>query len=326
MFDVPVGLIIFRRPQFTERVLQVLALIRPRKLFVIADGPRPDKPGEAEACQATRAVIDRIDWDCDVIKNYSEVNLGCGRRPATGITWLFEQVEEAIILEDDCVPDPSFFRFCEEMLERYRDDERVMHIGGSTYQRENFPVPESYFFSCFNGAWGWATWRRAWKYFDMAVKHWPRLRNTTWLMDILEREDAAAIWAKEFEVACQKQGEVDYWDHQWTFACWSNSGLSVRPKFNLVSNVGCCADATHTLSEADPRANLPALPMGFPLTHPPMVLPNRELDRKFLNDVIFGCVAAPNRAERIRQFLSRHTPSFAREAYRNLASSLPTGS
>jgi hypothetical protein len=324
MFDTPVALIVFRRPQFTEQVIRALAKIAPRKLFVIADGPRPEVPGEAEACQAVRAVIDRVDWDCEVVKNYSETNLGCGQRPATGISWVFEQVEEAIILEDDCVPDPSFFWFCEEMLRRFRADQRVMHVGGSTYQAGTLPVSDSYFFSCFNGAWGWATWRRAWRYFDMSVKHWPLLRDTSWLMDILEREDAAAIWAKEFEVAYERNGMVDYWDHQWTFACWANSGLSVRPKFNLVSNIGCCQDATHTFSHADPRADIPALEMSFPLNHPLLVLQNRQLDRKFLREVIMGQEGDSTTGHRIRRFLSRYTPSFAREAYRSIASTLPS--
>src|SRR5437868_7090749 len=161
MFKTPVALIIFRRPQFTEQVFQALARVQPRQLFVIADGPRPDVEGEAELCRATRAIIDRVDWQCEVIKNYLETNLGCGRRPATGISWVFDQVEEAIILEDDCVPGPSFFPFCEELLARYRDDERIMHIAGSTYEHGLLPTPYSYCFSHFNGAWGWASWRRA---------------------------------------------------------------------------------------------------------------------------------------------------------------------
>ncbi len=149
MINTPVVLIIFRRPDLTARVLKAIAAVRPRTLLVVADGPRPDRPDDVEACAAARAVIERVDWDCEVVRNYSDVNLGCGRRPATGISWALERVDEAIILEDDCVPHPTFFRFCEEMLERYRDDERVMHIGGSTYQRRPIPTAYSYVFSQF---------------------------------------------------------------------------------------------------------------------------------------------------------------------------------
>jgi hypothetical protein len=126
----PVALIIFKRPDTTERVFETIRQAKPPKLLVVADGPRTDQPGEAEKCAATRAIIDRVDWDCEVLKNYSDSNLGCGLRPATGISWVFEQVEEAIVLEDDCVPHPTFFRFCEELLEYYRHDERIMSISG----------------------------------------------------------------------------------------------------------------------------------------------------------------------------------------------------
>ncbi|MEY2486510.1 MAG: hypothetical protein QOH39_2158 [Verrucomicrobiota bacterium] len=322
MLNTPVALIAFRRPQFTERVLQAIGRVQPRTMLVFADGPRPGNAGDIEACRATRALVDGLDWDCEVLKQYSDVNLGCGRGPATAIDWIFSQVPEAIILEDDCLPDPSFFHFCEEMLERYRNDERVMHIGGSTYQRGTLPVPYSYFFSCFNGAWGWATWRRAWKFFDLSVKRWPLLRDTTWLTDILEDKKAVGIWAKEFAEAYNRGGEVGYWDHQWTFACWANSGLSVRPNRNLVSNIGCCENATNTLSAADPRANLPAGEMTFPLIHPPMVLQNRELDRRFLKEVVFAFAGgAESRRRRLLQVISRWAPASAKEAYRGLISS-----
>ena len=319
MFNTPVALIIFRRPALTEQVLQALAKVRPQQLFVIADGPRADVPTDPELCAATRSLIERIDWPCEIATNYADANLGCGKRPATGISWVFEQVDRAIILEDDCVPHPSFFRFCEEMLTRYADDERVMHIGGSTYQRGELPTPYSYFFSCFNGAWGWATWRRAWRHFDIAVPTWPLLRDTSWLMDLAENETAAAMWAKEFEVAYQRRGDVHYWDHQWTFACWANSGLSVRPKRNLVSNIGCIPDATHTFSPHDVRANLPALEMPFPLNHPPHVLADRALDRKFLKEIILSEHPEPASGwQRVRRRLVGYTPSPIKKIVRKL--------
>ncbi len=155
----PVALIIFNRPDTTERVFAEIAKARPPKLFIIADGPREDRPGEAERCASARAIVDRVDWNCEVQKNYSDVNLGCGARPATGISWVFDQVEEAIILEDDCIAHPTFFRFCDELLEKYRDDERIMHIAGNNFQFGNQRTSFSYFFSHHNICWGWASWR-----------------------------------------------------------------------------------------------------------------------------------------------------------------------
>ncbi len=323
MTETPVVLIIFKRPELTRRVLDAIALARPRKLFVVADGPRPDRPGEREACEAARAVIDRVDWDCEVFKNYSDVNRGCGRGPATAVSWALGQVEEAIILEDDCLPHPSFFPFCEELLERYRNDERVMHIAGSTYRPGQIATPYSYFFSQWNGCWGWATWRRAWRHFDASVKQWPQLRETSWLTDVLEDEGAVRIWAKEFEVANERAGNVSYWDYQWTFACWANSGLSINPRTNLVTNVGWGPDATHTVATKDPLGHVPASEMTFPLAHPPNVLQFRQLDREFLRDVILSRIeVAPPPPSGLRVLASRVTPGFVKQAYRTFAAAV----
>ncbi len=323
MLETPVVLIIFKRPDLTKRVLDTIALAKPRRLLVVADGPREGRPGEREQCEAARAVIDRIDWDCEVLKNYSDVNRGCGRGPATAVSWAFEHVEEAIILEDDCVPHPSFFTFCEELLQRYRDDERVMHIAGSSYRRTAVPTAHSYYFSKFNGCWGWATWRRAWSHFDASVNLWPELRETSWLRDLLEDERAVRMWANEFEVAHQRDGNVSYWDYQWTFACWAHSGLSATAGTNLVSNVGWGPDATHTVSNNDPMSHLPVNEMTFPLNHPPNVLQQRQVDREFLREVILSRLeAVPIPPSPLRLLASRVAPGFVKQAYRTCAAAL----
>lgn len=316
--NTPVALIIFRRPGLTARVLDAVAQARPRTLLVIADGPRADRPDDAAACTAARAVIDRVDWDCAIVKNYADVNLGCGRRPGTGVSWVFEQVEQAIVLEDDCVPHPSFFRFCDELLERYRDDERVMHITGTTYRAHEIPTPYSYFFSQFNGCWGWATWRRAWRHFDASVRLWPELRDTTWLKDLVEDPDAVRYWAHEFDVAYQRRGDVDYWDHQWTFACWAHSGLSIAPRVNLVTNVGCGADSTH-FGENDPLGNVPSHEMMFPLVHPPNVLQRRHADREFLQQLVLPRLKQPST---LRSLAARVAPAPLKQGYRQLAKTI----
>ncbi len=286
MFNTPIVLIIFRRPEFTRRVAEIVATLDPKTLFVIADGPRADRPDEAALCARTRAVIDEFKWNGTVIKHYSDVNLGCGRRPATGIDWVFSQVDEAIILEDDCVPHPSFFRYCEEMLERYRDDERIMHIAGTTFRREPLPISYSYTFSQMNAAWGWATWRRAWRHFDFNVALWPELRGTSWLSEVLPDSRVEKFWADSFDRAYAPQGNLSYWDHQWAFAVWANNGLAVVPRRNLITNIGCNRDGTHCADENDIVGNLPAHQIEFPLRHPPTVLHNRSLDREFVRNVI----------------------------------------
>lgn len=284
----PVTLIIFNRPDFTERVLAQIAQAKPEKLFVVADGPRPDKPGDLEKCDAARAVIDKVDWDCEVHKEYSDVNLGCGQRPATGISRAFEQVDRSVILEDDVIPHPSFFRFCDELLERYCEDERVMQVCGHNYQLGQKRGPYSYYFSRYNiCAGGWATWRRAWKHFDFRMKLWPVLKETSFLKDLLEDGELIAKWTRTLDTAFSGQPTssdavtTDYWDYQWNFAIWSQSGMSICPNTALVSNIGYREDGTHT--KAPNRwANLPVGEMEFPLEHPPYVVRNREADYYFI--------------------------------------------
>lgn len=284
----PVTLIIFNRPDFTERVLAQIAKAKPEHLFVVADGPRPDKANDREKCEAARAVIDKVDWSCEVHKDYAVTNLGCGPRPATGISRTFEQVDRSVILEDDVIPDASFFRFCDELLERYGDDERVMQVCGHNYQLGQKRGPYSYYFSRYNiCAGGWATWRRAWKHFDFHMKLWPVMRETSFLKDLLEDEPLIAKWTKTLDTAftgkptSSDATTTDYWDYQWNFAIWSQSGMSICPNTALVSNIGYREDGTHT--KAPNRwANLPVGEMEFPLQHPPYIVRNREADYHFI--------------------------------------------
>jgi hypothetical protein len=278
-------MIIFNRPVATERVFREVARARPKRLLLVADGPRHDRPGEAEKCAATRAIVERVDWECDVLKNYSEVNLGVGRRPATGLRWVFEQVEEAIILEDDCLPHPSFFRFCDELLAKYRDDERVMHISGDNWHFGGDGTPYSYFFSNYCCSWGWASWRRAFRHYDPDVKLWPALRETPWLLDILGDPDAVDFWKQKFDLATEGVEKADGWDWQWLFACWAHRGLSILPRTNLISNIGFSQEATHTRRANDRRADVPAVEMTFPLSHPPCMARHTRVDQTIFDEV-----------------------------------------
>ena len=226
-------------------------------------------------CAAARAVIDGVDWDCDVRRNFSDSNLGCRRRVASGLDWVFDSVEEAVILEDDCVPHATFFPFCQELLERYRSDSRVMAISGDNFQLGRPRTRHSYYFSRYSHIWGWASWRRAWQHYDPELTRWPEIRDDRLLEDILEDPTAVAYWTRAFEDAYT--GTIDTWDYHWMLACWIQGGLTVLPSVNLVSNIGFDQDATHTVQRGRFSA-LPAEAMDFPLSHPPFVVRSARAD------------------------------------------------
>ncbi|MEI9475034.1 MAG: glycosyltransferase family 2 protein [Deltaproteobacteria bacterium] len=272
----PVALIIFNRPETTTRVFEEIRKAQPPQLLVVADGPRVDHPTDPERCAAARAIIDQVDWDCDIRKNYSEINLGCRRRVSSGLAWVFQEVEEAIILEDDCVPHPTFFRFCEELLEKYRDDGRIGHIGGVNFQFGRRRTDYSYYFSRYNHIWGWASWRRAWEQYDPDMKLWPEIREGRWLLDFLGERRLVAYWWNTFQNVYE--GKIDTWDYQWTFHCWIQSRRSILPCVNLISNIGFDTTATHTKGQSA-FSNMKTEPMGFPLDHPPYVLRDSVSDR-----------------------------------------------
>jgi len=273
--STPVAFIIFKRPDTTKKVFEAIRQAKPKKLLVIADGARPDKPGEAEKCAETRAIIDRVDWDCEVLKNYSDINLGCKKRVSSGLDWVFSEVEEAIILEDDCLPSPSFFSFCNTLLERYRDDKRITMIGGSNLQLGQSRTEYSYYFSRYMHIWGWATWRRAWQHYDVAMGTWSEYKKLDLIKSTCEDPYEQKFWTNIFEQGFN--GAIDTWDYQWVYTCWAQGSLSVIPNVNLISNIGFGADATHTLSSETPWANLPTSDLED-IKHPPFIVRNREAD------------------------------------------------
>lgn len=269
----PVLFLIFNRSDKTRTVLDRIRQARPATLYIAADGPRPDRPGEAELCARTRQfVLDGIDWPCEIKPLFREKNLGCKLAVSSAITWFFEQAEEGIILEDDCLPDLSFFRFCEELLLKYRSNEQIMMITGDNFQ----PVKRgtgSYYFSRYVHIWGWATWRRAWQKYDLALKSWPALRDSRRFTSFLSPSiynKAKMMFDGTFE------GKTTTWDTQWLFACWANSGLSILPNINLVTNID--SGGTH-MKVYDPYIHLAAKSMSFPLLHPIEIKPDEEADR-----------------------------------------------
>lgn len=275
----PVAFFIFNRPDVTAEVFASIARARPSRLLVVADGART--AAEAERCERARAVVKGVDWDCEVLTNFADRNLGCGRRVSSGLDWVFDTVEEAIILEDDCLPAPSFFQFCAELLERYRDDERVMHVGGDNFQRGQSRTAASYYFSRYSHIWGWATWRRAWRHYDVEMGSWPESREL--IRNSFAEPVEADFWSDIFDRV--RAGEIDTWDYQWLYTCWSQSGLAVVPDVNLVSNLGFGPDATHTHEESE--TSRMAVSDVWEVEHPRLVVRHREAD-DFTFDHIFG--------------------------------------
>jgi hypothetical protein len=271
----PILFTIFNRPLLTKRVFECIRFARPQRLFIAADGPRPGKEGEEKRCAETREIVKQIDWDCEVSTLQHDQNLGCKIAMSSAINWFFDHVEAGIILEDDCVPNPTFFPYCQELLGYYRDDKRVMMISGDNFQKNNAKCQYSYYFSVFSHIWGWATWRRAWKNYDVEMKLWPELRDTTWMVDILN-ENSALFWRSIFDLVYA--GKIDTWDYQWAFCNWVQHGLTILPCANLVSNIGFGDSATHTTDQNSSINHLPVIPMKFPIQHPPCMIRDRNAD------------------------------------------------
>lgn len=281
--STPVGFLIFNRPDLTEQVFAAIAQAKPKRLFVIADGPR--FPEEVEKCQQARSVIQKIDWDCELDTNFSDTNLGCGRREASGFDWVFSQVEEAIFLEDDTLPASSFFHFCEAMLECYRDDERIMHINGDNSVNQN-RTSDSYYFSKYIHGWGWASWRRAWQHYDYNMKTWPDFKAAGLLKYLCEDPYEEKYWTDIFDQMYEDPQVIDTWDYQWIYTCWSQSGLAIAPNQNLISNLGFSReDAAHTRGESF-RSRLATTEIGK-IKHPLFLVRHQEAD-SYSFDHIYG--------------------------------------
>lgn len=280
--ETPIAFCLFNRPELTRQVFHAIALAKPKTLYVISDGARPDHPEEQSLVEESRSVIDQVDWDCDVKINFSEVNLGCKQRIASGLGWAFQQSEELIILEDDCLPDPSFFEYCQQLLGRYRDDQRIMMISGDNFQ----PVchsQDSYYFSRWPHIWGWASWRRAWNHFDVEVSSWPKVKTSQKLRSVFSSQLEYEHWASVLDR--QYAGEIDTWDFPWAYACWINSGLTILPTTNLITNIGFGPEATHTTDPSSRLANLSKHDIGC-LIHPSRVLQDYVADQYTWENVL----------------------------------------
>lgn len=275
MFSTPILLIIFNRPDVTAQVFSKIKEIKPKYLFVAADGPRIEKSGENELCEQTRAIIQQIDWQCELKTLFRKENLGCGVAPAEAISWFFKHVEKGIILEDDCLPNTSFFSFCEILLEYYKNEPRIMHIGGTNSQFGRIRGKYSYYFSKYPHIWGWATWRTSWETFKFSFVD----VDETQLYAIFEEykftDNEMKYWLEHWNLV-KNGNRKDIWDIQWTFSCWLNRGITIVPNINLISNIGFNQNATHTKSDSI-LANLPTRDIGV-VKHPKLILINTKAD------------------------------------------------
>ena len=285
VMNTPVLLIAWRRPHTLQQVINAIRPVAPSRVFVACDGPNPNRPEEADKVAATRAVIEtEIDWPCQIDRLYSDANQGCRLGVSRAITWFFEQVEEGIILEDDCVPHPNFFPYCTTLLERYRHDTRVWCISGSNFQDGQWRGDGSYYFSRYNHCWGWASWKRCWEHYDAELIQWPVLRASGLLSAIFEDPLERYYWSRIWQ-RLLANGEPDTWDYQWTFTCLANSGLTALPNRNLVSNVGFGVDATHTTGGTSKTAISEGINSN---QHPSFLLRDSAADRYTFGHVFGG--------------------------------------
>ncbi len=296
--QTPVIFLVFNRPALTREVFARIAEARPPQLLVVADGPRAGREGEHRLCDEVRQIATAVTWPCEVRTEFAPENLGCRRRVISGLHWAFSLVEEAIVLEDDIVPDPSFFRFCEEMLVRYRGDARVSMITGFNHSADREQTPYSYFFSEMTHIWGWATWRNAWAEYDEHLTTWPRVRKGDLLAKVFPERSAQRYWTAIFDRMHRGDGP-NTWDYQWMYTNLCRGALAVTPRVNLVRNIGFGEGATHS-TNPDGAPKIEVGRLAFPLSHPTAMIPSRSLDA-------------------IDQQLSQwHTPALPQRAVRKL--------
>jgi hypothetical protein len=281
-FDTPILFLVFNRPNTTQKVFEVIRKIQPKQLFIAADGPRKNKPDDIQKCKETRTIVNQIDWECELKTLFRDENLGCGKAVSSAITWFFDNVEEGIILEDDCLPNLSFFPYCEKLLLRYKNDDRIGMISGNNHV--GFPtIGDSYVFSNFKWTWGWATWRRAWKNMDFKLSFLDSTYKDSVIINMGYDKYSYNHWIENINAI--NQHRVNTWDYHWFLSLSSQNQMCIFPHVNLVSNIGFGEDATHctgTLSERYVHTGN----LDFPLRHPQYVLPNYEFEKMYQHVII----------------------------------------
>lgn len=281
--DTPLLLIHFNRPDITAKAIEALKAVAPGRIWILCDAARTHKKGEAEKVRRVRELLEKLPWDCEIRRLYREDNQGCFRNIADGISWFLNDCGgEGIILEDDCIADSSFFRFCAELLDKYRDDPKVMAISGHTNRNEPFHLQDSYGFSHYFGCWGWATWARAWEAFDPDLSGWKNKQCWNRICKtVLPGWRQRLYWNMMF--ARVADGRRDSWAYRYHLSIWSHFGKVAYPQYNLVRNIGWGKEATHS-GQAE-RSDLKLDFLAFPLDHPTSMEVNPKIDR-FFEDTI----------------------------------------
>lgn len=270
-YSVPILFMVFNRPDKTEITFNQIRKQKPLTLYIAADGPRSDREGEKEKCDQVRLLVHKVDWPCSVKYLFRDINLGCYNACLSAINWFFGEVEMGIIIEDDCLPHHSFFPYCRELLEKYKDDEKIMMISGTNLNIES--NSSSYYFSRYGQIWGWATWRKSWLKFEpeMDANNKKILFNT---------RDEEKFWRKNFT--------TPFWDVQWAvYSMWLNNGLAIMPNTNLVTNIGFGKEATHYVDENSITAGIDSKSMTFPLIHPRDFIVDIKKDNEFFYKFYF---------------------------------------
>lgn len=315
----PILLLVFNRPAQTARVFERIRAARPRQLFVSADGPRAHVATDRERCAETRAVLDGVDWPCEVVTNFRTANVGLRRAIPEAIAWFFERVDEGIILEDDCLPAASFFAFCEALLERYRDDDRVFMISGSNLVPGPVIGDGSYFFSRLAGIWGWATWRRTWGRFDPQMATFPAFREQEHMRNLFDSALTRRYWLTKLDIA-HRGGNS--WGFAWAYALLSQGALCACPRVNLVSNIGFGPDGVHATDPGDPLAGLPTAEISG-IRHPLFVLPDGEADARLTRHLAHAQLPEAFWWKRLRMNARRGAGRLKRAVLQPLKRSLP---
>ena len=271
----PILFLVFNRLRTTKKVFQSIRHAKPTKLYVACDGPRHEIKKEVKIVESVKDyILNSIDWECEVKTLFREENLGCKYAVSSAIDWFFKNENQGIILEDDCLPNHSFFWYCEELLQKYQYDMRIWHISGNNFQKEKPFNDLSYYFSKHNHIWGWATWANRWKKYDVEMKSYLSLDEHKKFDNMIDNNKEKVYWSNIFK-KCSR-GEINTWDYQWTYAVWKNGGLTIAPNLNLVSNIGFGEGATHTTDLESEHANMSAKNLKLPLKHPDSI--ERDID------------------------------------------------
>jgi hypothetical protein len=306
MFETPILLIIFNRPDETERVFNVIRKQKPRQFFVAADGPRAGVVEDITKCKAAREKI-KVTWECDFQSLYHEENLGCGLGPSDAISWFFSHVDKGIILEDDCMPHADFFQYCSDLLNLYELNEKIFFIGGTNFQKGKLRGKASYYFSAGNqGTWGWATWKRSWEEFNYFLSDIEEDKFKDTILQYFHNRHQINYWINIFREVKRSQLNNSCWDYQFYFSGWMKGKFAIIPNKNLVTNIGFGDSSTHKFDLNSNLINQETYPI-LPLHHPSTIELNRKADfylhKKFIQPYEFGIKRIFRILYKLRKFL-----------------------